>query len=71
MVETAPEQGLPMAGYLARELPGLSPAMLQYAGGRCWSRGELHDVSGPMPEAPIVIRLGEATPAVVPGPGPR
>lgn len=63
----APE-GEPMAAYLARELPGLQPAMLDYASGHCWSRGELHDVSGPMPDAPIVFPAGEATPAFVPGP---
>jgi hypothetical protein len=62
----APE-GEPMAAYLARELPGLEPAMLDYASGHCWSRGRLHDVSGPMPDAPIVFPAGEATPAVVPG----
>jgi hypothetical protein len=61
--------GAPMAARLARELAGLQPAMLQYAGGRCWSRG-LHDLSGPMPEAPITFRVSEATPAVVPGPPP-
>jgi hypothetical protein len=60
-------QGEPMAAYLARELPGLQPAMLDYASGFSWSRGELHDVSGPMPDAPINVRLKEATPAVVPG----
>ena len=60
-------EGEPMAAHLARELPGLQPAMLDYAGGYCWSRGELHDVSGPTPEAPITLRLGEATPAIVPG----
>jgi hypothetical protein len=61
-----------MAAYLARELPGLQPAMLDYASGCSWSRGELHDVSGPMPDAPIHLRLKEATPAVVPGrPGHR
>jgi hypothetical protein len=62
----APE-GEPMAGHLARELAGLQPAMLDYASGRCWSRG-LHDVSGPMPDAPITLRVPVATPAVVPGP---
>jgi hypothetical protein len=60
-------EGEPMAAYLARELTGLQPAMLDYARGHCWSRGELLDVSGPMPEAPIKLRLEEATPAVVPG----
>lgn len=65
----APE-GEPMSGYLARELPGLQPAMLDYTGGHCWSRGQLHDVSGPMPDAPIRFRLARATPAVVPAPRP-
>lgn len=64
----APE-GEPMAAYLARELPGLEPAMLDYASGDCWSRGELHDVSGPMPDAPICLPGGEATPAFVPAAG--
>lgn len=64
----APE-GVPMAAHLARELPGVAPAMLDYAGGSCWSRGAEHDVSGPMPDAPIRLRLGLATPAVVPGAG--
>lgn len=61
------DEGTPMAAHLARSLPGVQPAMLDYAAGRCWSRGELHDVSGPMPPAPITFRLGEATPAIVPG----
>ncbi len=60
-------EGEPMAAYLARALNGLQPAMLQYATGHCWSRGELHGVSGPMPDAPIRLRLDVATPAVVPG----
>jgi hypothetical protein len=64
----APE-GEPMAAYLARELPGLEPAMLDYASGHCWSRGELHDVSGPVPDAPISFAAGEATPAFVPALG--
>jgi len=63
----APE-GDPMAAYLAHELPGLQPAMLDYASGYCWSRGQLHDVSGPMPRAPIILPAGPATPAVVPAP---
>lgn len=63
----APE-GEPMAAHLARSLPGLQPAMLDYASGYCWSRNELHDVSGPMPDVPITFRLAEATPAVVPAP---
>jgi hypothetical protein len=60
--------GEPMTAYLARELPGLQPTMLNYASGQCWSRGELHDVSGPMPDVPITLPAGEATPAVVPAP---
>lgn len=47
--------GAPMAAYLARRLPGLRPAMLQ------------HEPGPAMPAAPIVLRVGEATPAVVPG----
>jgi hypothetical protein len=47
--------GEPMAAYLARRLPGLRPAMLQ------------HEPGPPLPAAPIVLRAGEATPAVVPG----
>lgn len=61
-------EGDPMAAYLARELEGLQPAMLDYANGSCWSRDRLHDVSGPMPDAPIVFQVGQATPAVVPAP---
>lgn len=59
-------EGDPTAAHLARELPGRQPAMLDYAGGCCWSRGEEHDVSGPMPDAPISLHLGQATPAFVP-----
>ncbi len=59
-------EGKPMAAHLACWLTGLQPAMLDYASGYCWSRGELHDLSEPMPPAPITLRLGEATPAVVP-----
>lgn len=62
----APE-GETMAAHLARHLPGLLPAMLDYASGQCWSRGGLHDVSGPIPDAPIRLRVPEASPAVVPG----
>ncbi len=61
----APE-GETMATHLARRRPRLQPAMLDYASGRCWYRG-LRDVSGPVPEAPITLRVPEATPAVVPG----
>jgi hypothetical protein len=60
------QEGAPMAAHLARELVGLQPLMLDYASGHCWSRGQLHDVSGPMPEAPIKLRLPEASPAIVP-----
>lgn len=60
-------EGEPMAAYLARERSGLRPAMLGYAGGHCWSRGEAHAISEPLPAAPITLRLGEATSAVVPG----
>jgi hypothetical protein len=61
-------EGTPMAGYLARELPGLQPAMLDYTTGHCWSQGELHDVAGPMPHSPVAFEVGHATPAVVPAP---
>lgn len=60
-------EGEPMTAHLARRLNGLQPAMLDYASGNCWSRGELHSVAGPMPYAPIRFSLNEATPAVVPG----
>lgn len=63
-------QAEPMAAYLARELAGLQPAMLDYATGHCWSRGELHDVSGPVPDAPIIFQAGHASAAVVPAPSP-
>ncbi|HVM16496.1 MAG TPA: hypothetical protein VM290_02840 [Gaiellaceae bacterium] len=56
-----------MAAHLRRELDRLEPAMLRYERGRCWSRGREHDVAGPMPSAPIELRLPEATPAVAPG----
>ena len=60
--------GEPMCAHLARARPRLEPAMLDYAGGECWSGGTTHDVSGPMPDAPITFRFPRATPAVVPGP---
>jgi hypothetical protein len=58
--------GEPMGWHLANTRPGLEPAMLDYAEGHCWSRGTIHDVSGPMPSAPITLALPRATPAVVP-----
>jgi len=61
------EAGETMATNLARERPGLRPAMLDYAGGRCWASNELHDLSGAMPPAPINLQLPKATPASVPG----
>jgi hypothetical protein len=61
-----PTAGETTAMHLARDRPGLRPAMLDYSGGQCWSR-KLHDVSGPMLPAPIRLRLPEATPALVPG----
>jgi len=64
-------EGEPMAAHLARRLTGLEPAMLNYASGFCWSRGEMHDVSVPLLEAPITFRVETATPAAVPGPVPR
>lgn len=50
----ASPDGEPMAAHLARRVPRLRPAMLQYSG-------------RPMPAASIVIPAGAATPAVVPG----
>ena len=61
------DDGDTMAMHLARSRPRLGTAMLDYAGGRCWSRG-LHELSESMPSAPIRLRLAPATPAVVPGP---
>jgi len=58
--------GEPMGRHLAKARPGLEPAMLDYAEGTCWSRGTIHDVSGPVPSAPITLALPRATPAVVP-----
>jgi hypothetical protein len=65
--QLAAKDGMPLAAHLARARPGLEPAMLSYADGECWSRGRTHDVSAPMPDAPIVLRLARATPADVPG----
>lgn len=48
-------EGETMSVHLARELPGLDAAMLDYG-------------CGAMPAASIVLRLGHATPAIVPGP---
>lgn len=49
--------GTTMAAHLARALPGLSPAMLDYAEGHL-----------PMPDAPIRFRVPRARPAVLPAP---
>lgn len=59
--------GEPMAAFLARELPGLKPVMLDYARGHFFSRGEIYDLSGPMPASPLTLRVGEGTPALLPG----
>jgi hypothetical protein len=59
-------EGTTMAAHLARALPGLWPAMLDYAEGHCIANGELHDVSPPMPDAPIRLQLPKASPAVLP-----
>jgi hypothetical protein len=56
-----------MAHHLAQRRPGLLSMMLQYSSGHCWASGQLHDVSAPMPDAPIVLRLADASPAIVPG----
>ena len=57
----APE-GETMTGVLARHRPGLRPAVIEYALGRCWSRGGLHDIVGAPPPAPITLRVPEGTP---------
>lgn len=59
-------EGTTMAAHLASALPGFSPAMLDYAEGHCRAMRELHDVSAPMPDAPIRLRISRASPAVVP-----
>ena len=64
---TALVDGEPMGCHLAAARPVLEPVMLDYAEGRCWSHGAIHDVSGPMPPAPITLAVPHATPAVVPG----
>jgi hypothetical protein len=56
-----------MARHLAQRRAGLLSMMLQYSSGHCWASGKLHDVSAPMPDAPIGMHLGDASPAVVPG----
>jgi hypothetical protein len=56
-----------MARHLAQRRAGLLSMMLQYSSGHCWASGRLHDVSAPMPDAPIVLRLDDASPAIVPG----
>lgn len=61
-------EGMTMAAQLARAVPGLSPAMLDYAEGRCRASGRLRDVSAPMPAAPIRFRVARARPAVLPAP---
>jgi hypothetical protein len=61
-------EGETMAMHLARERPGLRPAMLAYSRGQCWWRGEAHDISDAMPDAAISLTVAEGTPAVVPGP---
>jgi hypothetical protein len=63
----APAEGDTMAARIARVRPGLQPAMLSYASGQCWWRGEICDVSADMPDSSITIRLPAATPAIVPG----
>lgn len=61
------DNGQTMAMCLARRLPGLQVAMIDYATGSCWSRGALHDVAEPSPPAAITVSLPVATPAVVLG----
>jgi hypothetical protein len=62
------DEGETLAAHLARHLPGLEPASIDYAVGECWSRGRARMVSTPTPPAPIMLRAPRATPAVVPRP---
>ena len=65
--QLAAPEGETMARHLARRQPELLTAMLDYTSGQSWSRGATHDVSGPMPAAPITLSVAMATPATVPG----
>jgi hypothetical protein len=60
--------GVTMAMAVARECPGVQSAMIDYLHGTAWARGRAYDVAAePHTDAPIRVRLPEATEAVVPG----
>lgn len=59
------EQQGTMAHVLASQAP-VCCAMIEYAGGRVWSRGAAHELRGTFPSTAVGIRLPEASPAVVP-----
>ena len=61
-------EGETMAAHLALARPCLQTAMVSYASGQCWWRGEICDVSPAVPDSSITIRIPVATPAIVPGP---
>ncbi len=54
-----------MAMQVAREIPRLRSAMIEYASGYCWFHG-LQEARESGAGAPITFRLDRATPAVVP-----
>jgi hypothetical protein len=61
-------EGVTMAMVVARECPGVQSAIIHYVHGSAWARGRAYDVAAePLPQGPIVVRLPEATEAVVPG----
>jgi hypothetical protein len=62
-----PGDGETMAAHLSLQRTGVSAAVLEYASGQCWWRGEARAVSASALVAPITLRLPVATPAVVPG----
>lgn len=56
-----------MATALRRGLPRLQTAMIDYAQGAGWFRGQTYDLPVDMPEAEIRIVVPVGSPAVVPG----
>ena len=60
--------GVTMAMVVAGECPGVQSAIIDYLHGTAWARGRAYDVAAePLADAPIRVRLPEATQAVVPG----
>jgi hypothetical protein len=56
-----------MAMHLARHM-SVQPAVIDYGGGSCWWRGEVHPIAPTVvPDPAMVFRIPVATPAVVPG----